>query len=72
MDTKLNMSQQRAVSEKVIKSVLDFISRTAASRLREVIVPSKTALVWPNLESLVQLLAPQYTRNMELLERAQS
>lgn len=72
MDTKLNMSQQRAVSEKVIKSVLDFISRTAASRLREVIVPSKTALVWPNLESLVQLLAPQYTRNMKLLERAQS
>lgn len=72
MDTKLNMSQQRAASEKVIKSVLDFISRTAASRLREVIVPSKTALVWPNLESLVQLLAPQYTRNMKLLERAQS
>lgn len=69
--TKLNMSQQHAVSEKVIKSVLDFTSRSAASRLREVIVLSYTELVRPNLELSVQFLAPQYTRNMDLLERAQ-
>lgn len=69
--TKLNTRQQPAVSEKVIKSFLDFIIRSAASRLREVIVPSYTALVRPNLEFSVLFLAPQYTRNMDLLERAQ-
>lgn len=52
-------------------SVLGFISRSAASRMRKVIVPFSTALVRPNLECSVQFLASQYIRNMDLLERAQ-
>ena len=42
VDTKLNMSQQCAITAKKAKGILDCIRRSIASRLSEVILPFST------------------------------
>ncbi|KAK4811754.1 hypothetical protein QYF61_005322 [Mycteria americana] len=69
VDTKLNMNQQCDLTAKKANGVLGCIRRSVASRLREMILPLCSALGRPHMEA--QFWAPQYERDMNLLERVQ-
>ena len=62
-DTKLNMGQQCAI--------LGCTRESMASKSREVILPLYSVLVRLQLECWVQFWAPQYKRDLHILERAQ-
>lgn len=65
------MSRHCVLVAKKATVILGYIRKNVASRLKEVILLLYSALLRPHLEYSIQFRAPQYERDMEVLELVQ-
>lgn len=71
LDTKLNLSQQCALATKKSNGILGCIRQNITSRSREVIFLHCSGLVRLHLEFCGQFCAPQYKRELSIMQRVQ-
>ncbi|KAK4814746.1 hypothetical protein QYF61_026723 [Mycteria americana] len=71
LDSKLNMSEQRAAVAKKANRMLGCINNSITIRDKEVIIPPYSVLVRPHLEYCVQFWSLLYKKGVDRLERVQ-
>ncbi|KAK4824957.1 hypothetical protein QYF61_021645 [Mycteria americana] len=71
VDSRLNMSQQRALAAKRANRFLGCIKHNITSRSKEVIILLYSVLVQPHLEYCAQFWAPQFKNDVKVLECVQ-
>lgn len=64
----LNMSQQHILASRKVNSTPGCIKKGTTARRREVILPFYSALVRPHLECSVQVWAPLYNTDVNILK----
>ena len=71
VDSRLSMGQQCVLAAQRANPILGCIKHGITSQSKEVIIPLYSVLVQPHLEYCVQFWAPQFKKDVKVLESIQ-